>query len=76
LHIEPPIVPPSSSFTNGRQQYRLYCLDGLNHITKVHEFHAKDDAEAIKMADAWRNHGKAELWCRSRRLHRFESSSG
>lgn len=65
---------PSSSFAEGREQYRLYCLDGSNHITKSHEFVARDDKEAIKMANAWRNHGKAELWCRGRMVHRFEAS--
>jgi hypothetical protein len=74
LQIDPPIVPPSSSFTKGREQYRLYCLDGSNHITKSHEFHAKDDREAIKTANAWRSGGKAELWCRGRKVHAFEAS--
>ncbi|NUQ18056.1 MAG: hypothetical protein HOP95_06325 [Sphingomonas sp.] len=69
----PPSVP-STSFSEGREQYRLFCVDGANHITKVHEFHAKSDKEAIKIANAWRNHGKAELWCRGRIVHKFDRS--
>lgn len=75
MHVEPPSRPPSESFTNGRAQYRLYCLDGVGHITKSHEFHARDDNEAIKIANAWRNHGRAELWCRARKVHDFEAAA-
>ena len=71
MHIEPPSVPPA--VPKGRELYRLYCLDGANHITKSHEFHARNDAEAIKTANAWRNYGRAELWCRDRKVHRFEA---
>jgi hypothetical protein len=74
VHINPPAVPPSSSFTKGRQQYRLYCLDGSNHITKSHEFHAKNDREAIKIANAWRSGGKAELWRGGRKVQVFAAS--
>lgn len=45
----------------------------MNHVTKVHEFHARDDEDAITTANAWRNRGKAELWCRERRVHRWEA---
>ena len=72
VRVDPPSVPPPVS--GGQEQYRLYCLDGLRHITKVHEFHAKSDAEAIKAANAWRNGGKAELWCRDRKVHEFSAS--
>jgi hypothetical protein len=50
-------------------------VDGAGHINKSFEFHARNDAEAIKIANAWRDHGKAELWCRSRIVHRFEAAS-
>ena len=73
MQFEPPFRPPSSSFADARDQYRLYCLDGASHITKSHEFYAKDDKEAIKIANAWRGRGRAELWCRGRRVHEFKA---
>jgi len=73
LHNDPPKVP-SSSFSQGREQYRIYCLDSAGHIHKSFEFHARDDKEAIKIAYAWRDHGRAELWCRNRKVREWESS--
>jgi len=73
LNVDPP-VPPDPSFTQGREQYRIYCLDSANHIHRSFEFHARDDAEAIKAGNAWRDHGRAELWCRGRKVHRWEAT--
>jgi hypothetical protein len=32
--------------------YRLYCLDGIGHITSVEVIQAKDDGEAILLAES------------------------
>jgi hypothetical protein len=69
LRNDPPKVPPSLS--KSRQEYRIYCLDGVGHIHRSFEFHAKNDAEAIKIANAWREHGRAELWCLGRMVHKW-----
>ena len=71
MHNDPPDIP-SSSFADARQEYRIFCVDGAGHIHKSFEFHAKDDAEAIKIGDAWREHGKAELWCGGRMVCKWE----
>lgn len=69
MHISPPFIPPdSSSLTRGQKQYRIYCLDGAGHIHRSFEFHAQNDEEAIKIGNAWRDHGRAELWCRDRKV--------
>ena len=74
MHIDPPSIPPDfSTYNAAREQYRLYCLDRDSHIKKSFEFHARDDAEAIRVANAWRDGGKAELWCRGRIVHHWES---
>lgn len=72
LRNDPPKTP-SQSFTKSREQYRIFCVDGAGHIHKSFEFHARDDAEAIKIGDAWRDHGKAELWCRARKVCAWEA---
>ena len=49
--------------------YRLYFMDSsqsLGGISSVHEFHAADDAVAIRIAEAWREGRPTELWCRDR----------
>lgn len=76
MHIDPPFIPPSSSEASGGQQYRLYFLDGAGHITKSHEFFAEDDAAAIKIAEGWREGRTIELWCRTRKVQRWEADSG
>jgi hypothetical protein len=71
---DPPFVPPPRPTEEG-QQYRLYFLDGLGHITKSHEFLAADDAEAIKISEGWREGRRIELWQRGRIVKRWDSSS-
>ena len=70
LHFDPPFVPPSFS-TDGKRQYRLYFLDGVGHISKLHEFFAEDDADAIRIAEGWRESRAMELWCRDRKVRRW-----
>ena len=55
------------------QQYRLYFLGGDGHITLSHEFEAESEAEAIRIATAWREGRRAELWSRNRKIHSWES---
>ena len=64
---DPPIVPPSLP-SEGGQQYRLYFFNGSAHIHRVHEFEAKDDAAAIKLAESWREGRRIELWSRNRKV--------
>ena len=48
--------------------YRLYFFDGAAHIERAHEFEAADDMAAIKIASAWREGRRMELWKRDRRV--------
>jgi hypothetical protein len=48
--------------------YRLFFFDGGGHIQKAHEFVADDDTAAIKIAVAWREGRRMELWQRDRRV--------
>jgi hypothetical protein len=48
------------------QQYRLYFLDNVGHISKAHEFFAADDISATKIAEGWREGRRTELWSRTR----------
>jgi hypothetical protein len=68
---DPPSVPPSRPPDEG-QQYRLYFLDGLGHITHSHEFLAPDDQSAIKISEGWREGRRIELWQRARIVKRWE----
>ncbi len=49
-------------------EYRLYCFEGASKITKVEEFHAKGDEEAIMIAKAMKKPVKCELWNRNRKV--------
>lgn len=56
-----------------QQQYRLYFLGGDGHITLSHEFEAADDAAAIRVATAWLEGRRAELWSGRRKVHSWEA---
>jgi hypothetical protein len=43
-------------------------MGGTGHISKVHEFFARDDAAAIKVANAWKEGRGVELWCKERKV--------
>jgi hypothetical protein len=62
---KPPPIPPRST---GGLEYRMYFLDGAGHIEKVHEFEARDDDHAIKLANGLRENRRIELWQGSRLL--------
>lgn len=49
--------------------YRLFFYDGSNRITKAHEFEAQGDDEAVRIAEAWREGRKMDLWNGERRVH-------
>jgi hypothetical protein len=54
-------------------QYRLYFRsDRDGHITTSHEFEAEDDRHAIKIAEAWLEGRRAELWTGSRKIKSWE----
>ena len=66
MHLGPPIRPPVGP-KPGEIAYRLFILDGDGRrITGSHEFFAADDEGAIKIAEAWREGRKMELWERAR----------
>ena len=48
--------------------YRLFFFDGAAHIDRAHEFEARDDQAAIRIAEGWREGRKMELWQRDRRV--------
>jgi hypothetical protein len=71
MQIEPPIRPPKLP-PDGWVQYRVYFFNGGDHIQKVHEFVAKDDGAAMKIAEGWREGRKIELWQRERLVKRWD----
>ena len=72
MYNDPPFRPPP--LPDEGEQYRLYFLDGLGHITKSHEFFAADDEAAMKTAEAWREGRSIELWHHARIVKRWPSS--
>lgn len=48
--------------------YRLYCIDGAGHFTKVHEIDADNDADALRLARRMKLAVRCELWKRGRKL--------
>jgi len=64
--MKPPQIDESG------QQYRVYFLDGLGHITMSHEFHAQDDRAAIKIAESWREGRAMELWSFDRKVKEWQ----
>ena len=54
-------------------QYRLYFLQGAERrISFSHEFEAKDDEQAIRTAESWREGRGAELWSGSRKVRSWD----
>jgi hypothetical protein len=52
-------------------EYRLYCLDGANKITRAEEINAKSDEDAIMIARSRKMPVKCELWYRDRLVARI-----
>ena len=69
--FQPPSHRPHVSRKAG-VEYRLYLMDGAGHIQKAHEFEAESDADAIRIASAWREGRTMELWQRSRMVKRWD----
>jgi hypothetical protein len=56
--------------------YRVYFLDGLSgHIKTFREFEASDDADAIMIAEGWRESQAMELWEKDRKVQSWPASS-
>jgi hypothetical protein len=70
--------PPHQSIPHGSSkeevQYRLYFLDDGGHITRSHEFLAKDDGAAVEISAAWREGRRMELWQADRLVQVWEQS--
>jgi hypothetical protein len=43
-------------------EYRLFFFDGAARLTVAHEFLASDNAEALRIAEGWREGRQMELW--------------
>lgn len=52
-------------------EYRLYCLDGANRITRAEAIGAANDDEAIEIARSMKLPIKCELWQRDRLVARI-----
>jgi hypothetical protein len=58
--------------------YRLYCLDGANKISRAEWIDAKSDDDAIMIARSHEKSVNCELWLRSRlvaRIPAFQSTA-
>ena len=53
--------------------YRLYFLDGHNHIEHFREFEAPTDAAAIAQSAEWRGLNAMELWSERRKVRSWEA---
>jgi hypothetical protein len=57
--------------------YRLYFLNPRSgHIIRFAEFEAVDDEAAIALAAEQEGPQPLELWCRQRKVKRFEAEAG
>lgn len=56
--------------------YRVYFMDRYSgHIDHFREFEASDDADALMIAESWRNGRPMELWNRHRKLKHWNEQS-
>jgi hypothetical protein len=53
--------------------YRLNFMDAHGHIAHAREFLADDDLDAIHSAKEFTELAPMELWCRQRRVQRWEA---
>jgi hypothetical protein len=56
-------------------EYRLYCLDGANRITRAEAVSAATDDQAIQLARSKKLPVKCELWHRERLVARIPAYS-
>lgn len=54
------------------QHYRLYCFDGANKISGVHEIEAESDALALEEGKSIKRGLRCELWQRERLVARID----
>lgn len=54
------------------QCYRVFFCDRAGRINRAHEFEAEDDEAAVKVAVAWREGRRMELWQRDRRIQSWD----
>jgi hypothetical protein len=55
-------------------EYRIYCLDGANRITRAEQIVATNDEQAIEAARSMKPAVKRELWQRDRLVARISAS--
>ena len=59
------------------REYQLYLMDRLSgHIEHLHDFHVRDDSDAIRIAGVWRNEQPMELWEYGRKVERWTQHDG
>jgi len=51
--------------------YKIYIVDGLNHITNAHDYVGTDDMSAFHKANILRAGGAAEVWQSTRLVSRI-----
>jgi len=51
--------------------YRLYLLDGDNHIRRAFDLDCADDDEAVKTAETYVDGHAVELWEKTRKVARL-----
>ena len=55
--------------------YRLYFIGRTSgHIERFEEIEAADDVAAVRIARNHAGHQPLELWCRSRKVKRFDAT--
>ena len=58
------------------ESYKLYCLDGSDHIVRALWIEADGDEDALKQARDMKLSCHAELWLRSRKVGRISAGGG
>jgi hypothetical protein len=67
------VLPPVAIGGNALLYYRLYFLSQSNgRILRFAEFEALEDEAAIALAAEHQGTGPLELWCRQRKVKRFD----
>jgi hypothetical protein len=51
--------------------FRIYCMDGANHIRRAEGIRASGDEQAIKAAEKIRGHQQCEVWEGERLVERL-----
>lgn len=56
--------------------YKLYCLDGTDHIVRALSIEAESDADALEQARALNLTCDSEVWLGAKKIARLTSAGG